>query len=177
MSLFSFLMPNKFNRDKYLSEMKGMVDKAIDRLSKEKSDFEIYSINIWTDPSAAASSINFDTKKNSETKVNESNEWNKKYFDKYTEEGDIEQAKLFEPIERNCNPADFELRDFEEVSNSSFPENWEENSNGKCWNVLEPALKEIGEYSFNLIKKYKIHSDFELSVNGRQDWYEFIWKL
>ena len=38
------------------------------------------------------------------------------------------------------------------------------------------ALKEIGEYAFNNIDRLKIHPDFELSVNGSQDWYEFTWK-
>lgn len=167
----------RFDKDKYLSEMKGMVDKAVHRLKTEKQDFEIYSLSIWTDPNAATSSINFDSKSNSDLKVAKSTEWNKKYYDMYTADGDLDQAKLFEPITRNCNPADFELRDFEELSNSSIPDNWEENTKGECWDILEPALKEVGEYALDKIKNEKIHSDFEMSVNGRQEWYEFTWVL
>jgi hypothetical protein len=168
----------KFDRNKYLKEMTAMVDKAVQRLSTEKHDFEIYSLSIWTDPSAKMSSINFDSKKNSDQKVAKSNEWNKKYYDKHIAQGDLEQAKLFEPIKtRNCNPADFELRDFEELSNASIPDNWEERTKGRCWDLLEPALKEVGEYTFDKIRSQKIHVDFEMSVNGRQDWYEFTWTL
>lgn len=167
----------KFDKDKYLAEMNGMVDKAVSRLKTEKQDFEIYSLSIWTDPSTSSSSISFDSKRNSDLKVTKSNEWNKKYHDKYTADGDLEQAKLFKSITRNCNPADFELRDFEELSNSSIPDNWEEQTKGGCWDVLEPALKEVGEYTLNKIRTEKIHSNFEMSVNGKQDWYEFTWML
>jgi hypothetical protein len=166
-----------FDRDKYLSEMKDMVDKAVLRLKTENKDFEIYSLSIWTDPSASASSISFESKKHSDLKVAKSNDWNKKYYEMYTAEGNFEQAKLFEPITRNCNPADFELRDFEELSNSSIPDNWEEKTKGACWDILEPALKEIGDYTLDIIRNETLHSDFEISVNGRQDWYEFTWTL
>jgi hypothetical protein len=98
-----------FHEQEYLGEMRGMVDKAIHKLKTENKHFEIYSLNIWTDPNAAASSISFDTKKNSEKKVTEANEWSKKYSDRHNANGDLEQAKLFEPITRNCNPAEFEL--------------------------------------------------------------------
>lgn len=167
----------EFDKNRYLIEMKGMIDTALDRLQSERPDFEIYSMNIWTDPNAAVSSINFDSKVNSERHVAESNEWNKKYYDKYTAAGDFEQAKLFEPITRNRNPADFELRNFKELSNSSMPENWDEVSEGSCWDILEPCLKEVGEYALNKIRTVNVHPDFEMSVNGRQDWYEFTWVL
>jgi len=167
----------KFDREGYLKEMKVMVDEAIDRLKKEKGGYEIYSFNIWTDPNAAASSINIDSKKNSDAKVKKANKWSKKYYDEHMAEGDMEQAKLFEPISRNCNPADFELRGFVELSNYSIPENWETDTGGRCWDILEPAMKELGEYTLDRIHKEKIHPDFELSVNGRQDWYEFTWKV
>jgi hypothetical protein len=166
-----------FDKDKYFKEMKSMVDKAIDRLEKEKPDFEIFTASIWTDPNAAASSIGFESKTNSEKQVKKSNEWNKKYYDKYMAKGNLEQAKLFEPtIARNYNPAGFELRDFVEIKNSTIENNWEESTEGKCWDDLEPALKEVGEYAFGQINTLKIHDEFELSVNGRQDWYEFIWR-
>src|SRR5687767_2013054 len=109
----------EFRRDQYLCEMKGMVNKAIERLKKEKSDFEVYSLNIWTDPNTAASSINFDSRTNSDVKVGEANGWSRKYYEKYMAEGDLDQARLFEPTDRNRNPAEFELSDFEELINSS----------------------------------------------------------
>ena len=160
----------------YLNEMKSMVNDAIEKIRKEKPDFEIFTVSIWTDPSASASSINFDSKDNSDKNANESYEWNKKHYDTFIAEGDLAQAKLFEPTEnRNCNPADFALSDFCEIENLSIPEDWEEETEGECWDILEPLLKEIGEYAYLKIKVLNVHSDFELSVNGRQDWYEFTW--
>jgi hypothetical protein len=169
----------EFRTDEYLNEMKGMVSKAIERLKKEKSDFVVYSLNIWTDPNTAASSINFDSRTNSDGKVGEANEWSKKYYEKYIAEGDVEQARLFEPNDRNRNPAEFELSDFEEQSNSSIPDNWEEGTHGFCWDLLEPALEEVGEYALAQVMKEKlhIHPEFELSVNGRKDWYQFTWSI
>jgi hypothetical protein len=167
----------EFRRDQYLCEMKGMVNKAIERLKKEKSDFEVYSLNIWTDPNTAASSINFDSRTNSDVKVGEANEWSKKYYEKYMAEGDLDQARLFEPTDRNRNPAEFELSGFEEQVNSSIPDNWEEGTHGSCWDLLEPVLKEVGEYALALVRKenLNVHPEFELSVNGAQDWYQFTW--
>jgi hypothetical protein len=103
----------KFNREKYIDEMKSMVDKSIDKLLYDKPGYEIYTISIWTDPNSACSSINFDCKNNSDKKVKLLNERNKKYYDFHLSEGELEQAKMFEkPILRNCNPTDFELRDY-----------------------------------------------------------------
>ena len=63
--------------------MKSMVDRAINGLKKNKPDFEIFTLSIWTDPNAATSSIGLDSKSNSDNQVKRSNEWNKKYYDKY----------------------------------------------------------------------------------------------
>ena len=167
-----------FDQTLYLNEMTTMIDKAISRLQSEKPRFKIYTASIWTDPNAAASSINFDSKENSLNKVKKSNEWNKKYYDQYIAEGDLDQAELFKPNEgtRVCNPADFELRDFEEVTHKSFPENWESETDGKCWKELEPALTKIGEIYFHKIKILNVEEGFELSINSEQDWYDKTWQ-
>jgi len=168
----------KFDKDTYIIEMRSMVDKAIERMLVEKPDFEVYTISIWTDPNAGASAINFDSKAVSDRQVAKSNEWSKKYYDEYMAEGDLEQAKLFLPkTGRNCNPADFDLRNFEEITHSKIELNWEEDTNGKCWKMLEPALKDIGIYTLTQIQKLKLHEEFELAVNGKRDWYEFTWKI
>lgn len=145
-------------------------------LKEERPGFTVYTISIWTDPNAAASSVSFDSKINSDSVVAASNEWSRKYYDQYIAVGDLEQAKLFEPTgTRNCNPADFELRDFVEVSHAAMPLNWETKSKGKCWDRLEPLLKEIGAYAFTKADQLTLDRDLELSVNGRNDWYEFVW--
>jgi hypothetical protein len=164
-----------FKRETYINEMKTMVDKAVEKIINEKISFEIYTMSIWTDPNASISSICLDSKINSDEKIKQSNEWNKKYYDQYIAEGDLKQAKLFEPLTRNCNPADFHLCEFVEIKNKSIPTNWEDKTGGNCWEDLEPVLKEIGEYAFKKTQELNIHSEFQLSVNGRQDWYEFIW--
>ena len=167
-----------FDQKLYLKEMTTMIDKAISRLQSEKPGFKIYTASIWTDPNAAVSSINFDSKENSLNKVKHSNEWNRKYFDRYSAEGDFDQAELYKANEgtRVCNPADFELRDFEEVTHKSFPENWESDTDGKCWKELEPVLTKIGEIYFHKIKTLNVEEGFELSINSERDWYDKTWQ-
>ncbi len=77
-----------FDKSLYHKEMTKMVDQAIQRLQIEKPTFKIYTVSIWTDPNAAASSINFDSKENSLKNVKKSNEWSKKYYDQHLSEGD-----------------------------------------------------------------------------------------
>jgi hypothetical protein len=167
-----------FDKSLYLKEMKELIDKAIERLHNEMPSFKIYTTSIWTDPNAAVSSINFDSKNNSLKKVEKSNEWSKKYYDQYLADGDLEQAELFKPNEgmRICNPADFELRDFEEISHDSFLQNWESDTDGECWKELEPALIEIGNYAFIKHKNLNLEEGFELSVNSERDWYDKTWR-
>lgn len=167
----------KFDKQKYKSEMLEMVELAISKIKIEKPEFEIYTASIWTDANAAESAIGFESKVNSDKEVEASNKWNKKHYDRLIHEGNLERAKLFEPKGiRNDNPADFELRDFVEIKNNSFEENWESSSDNKCWDEIEPIIKEIGQIAFKKIKKLNIHEEFECSVNGRRNWYEFVWR-
>ncbi|MFK8010119.1 MAG: hypothetical protein AB8H03_27440 [Saprospiraceae bacterium] len=165
----------KFDKEKYKIEMLEMVEQAIFKMKNEKPEFIIFTASIWTDANAAESSIGFESKSNSDKEVESSNKWNKKHYDRLICEGNLERAKLFEPNgKRNNNPADFELRDYVEIQNISFEKDWESKSNNKCWSILEPALKEIGQIAFNKIKELNIHEEFECSVNGRNDWYKFV---
>jgi hypothetical protein len=167
-----------FDKSLYIEEMTRMVDKALQRLQVENPTFKIYTASIWTDPNSLVSSINFDSKENSLNKVKESNEWSKKYYEQYLEEGDLTQAELFKPNlgTRVCNPADFVLRDFEEMTHRSFPENWESETDGDCWKELEPALIQIGDYAFSKIKYLNIEDNFQLSINSDKDWYDKTWQ-
>ena len=166
----------KFKPAAYIAEMKGMVDAAIQKIAQENATFEIYTASIWTDANAAASVINFDSKRNSDEKVSRSSEFNKEQFAYWINRGDLVMAELFNQVtDRNCNPADFELRDFMTIENSSVPHNWEIKTNGNCWSQLEPALMEVGEYAFQKMRTLNINVDFELGVNGKLDWYQFTW--
>lgn len=167
-----------FDKQTYLTEMKSMVDKAIERLRTEKPRLKIYSVSIWTDPNAATSSINIDTKSNSDKVVEKSNRYDKKKYDEFMAEGDLEMAELFKPTnQRNCNPAEFKLRDFEEIKHPDIEINWESESDGKCWKILKPALTEIGKYAFKEIQTLTLESDFELAINSNRDWYDKTWTL
>ena len=165
-----------FDKAQYQSEMRAMVDTAIERMKTEHPNYEVFTASIWTDPNAGASSISFDSKAHSEQQMIKANEWNKKHYDQFIAAGDYNRAKLYEPsTDRNENPADFDLVDFEEAQHEHIELNWEYESDGDCWHELEPALKEAGDYAFYKLKALNQHQDFELSVNGQQDWYEFTW--
>lgn len=169
-----------FDKENYLTEMKSMVDKAIERMKAEKPEFVIYTVSIWTDPNAAASAISFDSQRNSAMQVQQSNEFDQQQYEELIAEGDFDSAQLFKPetrIQRNCNPADFELRDFEETHHPDIPINWEYKKGGRCWPQLKPALTEIGNYAFKKLQAMPIEPDFELAINGKKDWYDKIWKI
>ena len=165
------------NKSLYIQEMTQMIDIAISKIQSEKTNFKIYTVSIWTDPESAISSINFDSLKNSLKNVKKSNKWSNKYYEQYKAEGDLEQAELFRPIEgsRICNPADFELRDFDKITNKSFGMNWESDTDGQCWEELEPALIEMGNAAFEKVKKLNVEFGFELAVNSKRDWYDTTW--
>lgn len=169
-----------FNKENYLTEMKSMVDQAIERLKAEKPEFLIYTVSIWTDPNAAASSISFDSQQNSAREVEQSNAFDKEQYEEYIAEGDLESAELFKPetwVQRNCNPANFELRDFKETNHPDIPINWEYEKGGRCWPQLTPALTKIGNYAFEKIRTMTVEPGFELAVNGKKDWYEKVWRF
>lgn len=153
-------------KDKYLQEMQDMVRQAITNMQHEIPNYQIYTASIWTDADAQKSAISFDSKENSDARVTRSNQWFK------------ERGREFDESEdRNCSPADFALRNYVLIDNFSFPSDWEHDSEGVCWNSLEPVLKEIGVWAFEELKKLNLHPKFELGVNGRSDWYEFTWSL
>ena len=143
----------------------------------KKPGFKIHTANIWTDANAAASSINFDSRKNALKSIAKSNKFRKKYYEYHLAEGNKKQASLFKPMTgaRFYNPANFQLRDFEETNHKSFPRHWEEITNEKCWKELEPALIEIGEYAFSILYGLNIEEGFELSINSNRDWYDKSW--
>lgn len=167
-----------FEKSLYQKEMIKMVDKAMRRMESDYPHFKIYSINIWTDANAAASAINFDSKAHSLKQVKRQNKFIKKIYNYHVSRGNLKDAAMFTPNKgtRVFNPADFELRCFEETDNKSFPKGWEERTNGRCWKQLEPALIEIGDYAFMLSKALDLEKGFELSINSMLGWYEKTWR-
>ena len=157
------------NQDNYIVELNSMLEKAISRMKTEKSDFIIYTASIWTDKSAKASAINFDSKENSLQMIEKSNEFDKKYYDKYIAEGNFEFAESFKPKDqiRFCNPADFELSDFEEFEHSFVPPKW------------YSILVKFGKFAFEkIISELNVDKlNFELGINSTKDWYDKTWNI
>jgi hypothetical protein len=156
-------------QDNYVVELNSMLEKAISRMKTEKPDFIVYTASIWTDKSAKASAINFDSKENSLRMVEKSNEYDKKYYDKYIAEGDLKLAELFKPQEciRFCNPADFELSDFEGFEHSVVPTKW------------HSILVKFGKVAFEkIVSELNVDVlDFELGINSTKDWYYKTWNI
>ena len=157
------------NQDNYVVELNSILEKAISRMKAEKPDFIIYTASIWTDRSAKASAINFDSKENSLRMIESANEYDKKYYDKYIAEGDFESAELFKPKNqiRFCNPADFELCDFEEFEHSFVPQKW------------HSILAKFGKYAFGrIITELNVDTlNFEFGINSTKDWYDKTWNI
>ncbi len=168
----------RFDEQTYLKEMRMLLLTAKERLKSEYADIEIYTINIWTDPQAACSAVNVDTFENSITKVEQQNAWNKKHYDRLIAEGKFEEAQSFLPsTDRLYSPADFAFSEIEVVRHQAFDENWEEQSLGKCWDVLEPVLLKVGNMARQAFSDLKLHSNAELSVNSQSDWYDHTWSM
>ncbi|TGD82921.1 hypothetical protein [Hymenobacter wooponensis] len=166
----------KFNQNQYLAEMTTMVNKAIERMQREYPEWEIYTISIWTDPGAEFSAISFDSKIHSDKCIEHYNQLMKSYQDAYLAKQEYEKAKQYAPVDgRNDNPADFELRDFEETNHTCFAIDWEDETEEDVWDLLEPAILKVGEYTFHKAQVLNRHTEFELGVNGVSDWYETTW--
>jgi hypothetical protein len=156
-------------KESYIKELNLLLGKAISKMRQKIPHFIIYTASIWTDRSAKASSINFDSKKNSLRMIEHSNEFAKKYYDKYIAEGDFKSAELFKPKKqiRFCNPADFELADFEEIEHSYVPPQW------------YSILMKFGKYAFEkIILELNVDKqDFEFGINSTKDWYDKVWNI
>ncbi|WP_139924114.1 hypothetical protein [Hymenobacter sp. DG01] len=165
-----------FDKVHYLNEMRAMIDKAFARMHIIHPIYEVYTVSIWTDPNAGASSISFDSKMHSDQQNARFNELLQRHQLRLSAVEDQQKSEVFEPLTgHNDNPADFEIPDFEEVQHECIELNWEFDSDGECWDLLEPALQEIGNYAFVQSHLLQKHPEFELAVNGRHDWYESTW--
>lgn len=140
-----------FDKEKYIAEMRELVDESVRRMKREKPKFRIYTASISTDPDSQISSISFDSKTNSSRRL---------------EEGSASKEQ------KRCErPGDFRLRRFAELENASFPKGWATSTEGECWKELEPALLSIAKYAFAKFLKLNIEREFELGINGRDEEY------
>jgi hypothetical protein len=172
------LKPSPFDGPLYFSEMKALIVAARSLMMDRHSEIPIYTISIWTDPDAASSAVSFDTRENSQAKVDAANAWSKKHFDRLMFQGEPEEAQLFLPNEgRNCNPADFAFRSVVTARHGSFDEGWEELAGDECWELLEPAFLAVADSAREMFADLCLEPDAELGVNSRRDWYDQRWPL
>lgn len=138
-----------FDRETYWSEMETLLEKAIVKMQKDNPDFTIYTVSITTDPAAAWSSISFDQQENSQA------------------------------CGRACNPADYALADFVGADHEALSPEWRALTEAKQWKTLKPILDDFGRHAFRKISEsLKIDPlKFELSVNGKEDWYDTTYNL
>jgi hypothetical protein len=129
-------------------------------------------VSIWTDPDAAVSAVSVETLEHSLVRVEEANRYDDRWREYLLERGNTEMAALFGVATRNCNPADFAFRDIATLDHASFDRLWEELSAGDCWNVLEPALREVAGETAASFSGFALHTDAVLGVNSRRDWFD-----
>jgi hypothetical protein len=158
----------------YQIEMSQLIGEASDRLRREHPDLVVYSVSIWTDPSAAASAVSFDTEAHSAAQVRATDEWASKHFRRLIAAGNAEEAQLFAPRPgaRNANPADFYLREFATIEHRAFEPGWDTESGGRCWDELEPALIAVRDRALRHFAGLPLHPRAELAVNSSREWYD-----
>ncbi|MGI4787224.1 MAG: hypothetical protein ACRYFS_00090 [Janthinobacterium lividum] len=162
-----------FNQQQYLDEITALLAQAKSNLEAQAPEAVVYTLNIWTDPESAASAVSFDTKESSDNKIAFQNRQAASRRERLVASGNIEGAARWKDQEgRICNPADFALPNIAECTHSSMPIGWEEESEGKRWDILEPALLEVREMAKRAFSDLQLDPLAELSVNSRQDWYD-----
>src|SRR5438105_719599 len=123
----------KFDEKRYLDEMRDLIDRAIGAFEARPEKPILYTASIWTDPDAAASAVCIDTEESSQRFVDNVNEYNRAQRAQLMADGNEEMAKLFGVATRNCSPADFAFRNIAECDHESFPVDWNDSTDGRCW--------------------------------------------
>lgn len=163
-----------FNRQQYLDEIALLLAQAKSNLNVQAPEAVVCTLNIWTDPGSAASAVSFDTKESSDKMIAFQNRQAASRRERLIASGNIEGAARWKDQEgRVCNPADFAFPNIAECTHGSMPIGWEEESEGKCWDILEPALLEVREMAQGAFSDLRLDTMAELSVNSRQDWYDY----
>lgn len=162
-----------FNEKLYQQEMTELLTGAARILQRDCPDMLIFTVNMWTDPNAAVSRVCVDTEEHSAMELAKSAMWSKAQYEKLMAGGQTELAKHFAPreFERESSSADFALQVLS-IQHSAFPWNWEETSEGACWDVLEPALLKAAETAEKIFSVLPLHTNARLAVNSRRDWYD-----
>ena len=161
-------MKNKFNSNLYKKEITNLIKLSIEKLKIEYPNYEVLTMSITSDFSSGISAIHFDSESFSK------NYLQKEKYKYYLEKNDMKRAELYKPTDekRITNPADFELAFYIEITHKSFSlEDFEDEENYEGYAFLKEVLKENYDY---IIKELKVNSNFELTYNDEEDWYNSI---
>lgn len=163
-------MKKKFNSNLYKKEIINLIKSSIEKLKREYPNYKVLTMSITSDFSSGISAVHFDSENFSKNYLQKEKEKYKYYLEK----NDIEKAEIYKPTDeiRITNPADFELAFYIEISHKSFSlEDFEDEENYEEYAILKEVLKENYDY---IIKELKVNSNFELTYNDEEDWYNSI---
>ena len=163
-------MKNKFNSNLYKKEITNLIKSSIEKLKREYPNYKVLTMSITSDFSSGISAVHFDSENFSKNYLQKEKEKYKYYLEK----NDIEKAEIYKPTDeiRITNPADFELAFYIEITHKSFSlEDFEDEENYEGYTFLKEVLKENYDY---IIKELKVNSNFELTYNDEEDWYNSI---
>lgn len=161
-------MKKKFNSNLYKKEIINLIKSSIEKLKIEYPNYEVLTMSITSDFSSGISAIHFDSESFSK------NYLQKEKYKYYLEKNDMKRAELYKPTDekRITNPADFELAFYIEITHKFFSlEDFEDEENYEGYAFLKEVLKENYDY---IIKELKVNSNFELTYNDEEDWYNSI---
>lgn len=161
-------MKKKFNSNLYKKEIINLIKSSIEKLKIEYPNYEVLTMSITSDFSSGISAIHFDSESFSK------NYLQKEKYKYYLEKNDMKRAELYKPTDekRITNPADFELAFYIEITHKFFSlEDFEDEENYEGYAILKEVLKENYDY---IIKELKVNSNFELTYNDEEDWYNSI---
>lgn len=164
-------MKNKFNSNLYKKEITNLIKSSIEKLKREYPNYKVLTMSITSDFSSGISAVHFDSENFSKNYLQKEK---KKKYKYYLEKNDIEKAEIYKPTDeiRITNPADFELAFYIEITHKSFSlEDFEDEENYEGYAFLKEVLKENYDY---IIKELKVNSNFELTYNDEEDWYNSI---
>ncbi|MCF2627405.1 hypothetical protein I6E36_04845 [Fusobacterium mortiferum] len=163
-------MRKNFNQNLYKEEIINLIKSSIEKLKREYPNYKVLTMSITSDFSSGISAVHFDSENFSKNYLQKEKEKYKYYLEK----NDIEKAEIYKPTDeiRITNPADFELAFYIEISHKSFSlEDFEDKENYEGYAILKEVLKENYDY---IIKELKVNSNFELTYNDEEDWYNSI---
>lgn len=162
-----------FDREHYLEEISALLSAAKTNFLAQNPEASVYTINVWTDPNAAASAVSFDTREHSESMIAYQNRQIAARRESLLASGNTEGATLCRNQEgRVCNPADFAYPNVSECAHASMLVEWEDTSEGECWEILEPIMLDVRDLASRAFADIRLDSDAELSVNSQEDWYD-----